>query len=377
MRVIVRCDSSMVIGSGHVMRCRNIGLSLQEQGMDVTFICRLYEGNLVELLKSDFNVFCLSLSSDEPGGACSENVQDNMHNHWLNYTQSKDVDDCLSVIEKSGLQSIDWFIVDHYSLDLEWEEKICQGIQKRQRYRPQVLVLDDLANRKHTADIVVDSGQLNDFNPYQSLVSYGCRSILGPRFAPIGTLYGKIHSAVPIRTRLQRILVFFGAADEDGYTLETLEALCTDDFKDIDVDIVLNKQSRQYSITKMLALKRPRTQLYSGLPTLAGLMLRADFAIGSAGVTSWERACMGLPALVFMTASNQKQNIKTLLASRAAVVVADPEMNLELRETVQREIRFLMSDPSLLSDMSARAKELCDGQGVSRIIKAMREVTPE
>ena len=39
---------------------------------------------------------------------------------------------------------------------------------------------------------------------------------------------------------------------------------------------------------------------------VAGLMGRADLAIGAAGSTAWERCCLGLPSIVLALAANQE-----------------------------------------------------------------------
>ena len=64
---------------------------------------------------------------------------------------------------------------------------------------------------------------------------------------------------------------------------------------DLAVDVVLGLHSpHRQAVTEMVAC-RPHTNLHDLLPTLPGLMLRAD--IDGGGATTWERACLGLPSL--------------------------------------------------------------------------------
>ena len=60
------------------------------------------------------------------------------------------------------------------------------------------------------------------------------------------------------------------------------------------------------------------TSLHVGLPSLAGLMARADLALGAAGTASWERACLGLPCLVVPVAENQLQGARALQSAGVA-----------------------------------------------------------
>ncbi len=46
MKVAIRTDASVRIGSGHVMRCLTLAEELRVQGAEVLFICRDLPGNL-------------------------------------------------------------------------------------------------------------------------------------------------------------------------------------------------------------------------------------------------------------------------------------------------------------------------------------------
>ena len=57
--VLIRCDASLAIGSGHVMRCRTLARRLRQNGASVTFICRSQPGDLIFLLEQEFSVVVL------------------------------------------------------------------------------------------------------------------------------------------------------------------------------------------------------------------------------------------------------------------------------------------------------------------------------
>ena len=61
------------------------------------------------------------------------------------------------------------------------------------------------------------------------------------------------------------------------------------------------------SLPRLNALASRNAQLSVHVETLdmAGLMSRADLAIGAGGSSTWERACLGLPSLTLILADNQ------------------------------------------------------------------------
>ena len=122
--VLIRCDASLTIGSGHVMRCRTLGRELQRRGTVVVFACRRQSGDLISLLEQDFPVLPLPeqplLPSEELSGR-------ELYGAWLGCSQEQDAADCLKALQSAGISHIDWFVVDHYGLDASWESLVLAG----------------------------------------------------------------------------------------------------------------------------------------------------------------------------------------------------------------------------------------------------------
>ena len=90
-----------------------------------------------------------------------------------------------------------------------------------------LLVIDDLADRAHEADILLDQNFFGEGSEqrYQKLVPNHCRELFGPHYALLGPEYSQLHPLVPPRKNVRRILVYFGGVDKDNLTGRTLEAL--------------------------------------------------------------------------------------------------------------------------------------------------------
>ena len=52
--ILFRCDASLTIGSGHVIRCRTLARELKRRGKEIVFICRRQPGDLIHLLEQEF-----------------------------------------------------------------------------------------------------------------------------------------------------------------------------------------------------------------------------------------------------------------------------------------------------------------------------------
>ena len=301
--ILVRCDASLSIGSGHVMRCRTLARELQRRGAAVTFLCRRQPGDLIRLLEQEFAVLALP---EQPLAACEALDGRDLYGAWLGCSQATDAAQCLEALARAGITSSSWLVADHYGLDANWETQLLAGLAGGAA-PPKLLVIDDLADRSHQADLLLDQNFFGEATEqrYQGLVPPHCRLLLGPHYALLGPEYAQLHPLVPPRTELRRVLVFFGGVDPANLTGRALEALLDPALADLAVDVVLGRQSHHRQAVEELVARRPHTTLHGPLPSLAGLIVRADLAIGAGGATTWERACLGLPSLVVAIAANQ------------------------------------------------------------------------
>lgn len=301
--ILFRCDASHSMGSGHVIRCRTLARQLHKRGADITFLCRRQSGDLIYLLEQEFPVLILP---EQPLSADDGLVGRNLYAAWLGCTQEQDAADCLQSLTKFDITSPSWLVVDHYGIDECWQNKVLAGIVTSDA-KPKLLVIDDLGDRLHQADMLLDQNFFgaNTQQRYQDLVPQQCENLLGPFYALLGPEYAQLHPLVPRRTELRRVLVFFGGVDPQNFTVRALEALMDPLLVDLAVDVVIGRQCLHSKEIEGLVAKRLNTTLYHSLPSLAGLIARADLALGAGGANTWERACLGLPSIVIALAENQ------------------------------------------------------------------------
>ncbi|MBW0167191.1 MAG: UDP-2,4-diacetamido-2,4,6-trideoxy-beta-L-altropyranose hydrolase [Vulcanococcus sp.] len=365
--VLFRCDASFSIGSGHVIRCRTLARELQRCGAEVLFLCRRQPGDLITLLEQEFRVLVLP---EQPLALCEGLEGKELYGAWLGCSQMQDADECLGVLESTGVCSADWLVVDHYGLDANWQAHLLKRLAGA--VPAKLLAIDDLADRPHQADLLLDQNFFGTATEhrYQGLVPTDCCQLLGPQYALLGPEYAQLHPLMPPRTELRRVLMFFGGVDTDNLTSRALKVLMEPTWAHLAVDVVLGQQSPHREAVADLVSQRPYTNLHGPLPSLSALMIRADLAIGAGGTTTWERACLGLPTLVTPIAANQLEGVEAL--EKQGFVMTVPR--LSFTESLLRSLGSISADPSWLFMSSSESLKLVAGYGAKVLKDHMFEV---
>lgn len=365
--IIFRCDASQNIGSGHVIRCRTLARELKKLGANIVFLCRKQKGDLIELLKKEFRVLALP---EKQLLKCDGFKGRKLYESWLGCSEVDDADDCIRKLAEADVFNSCWIVVDHYGLSVKWEKRMISTLQSSKN-TTRLLAIDDLADRYHEADIVLDQNYFgaNTDKRYQGLVPSNCLNLVGPHYALLGPEYAQLHQLVPRRTELRRVLVFFGGVDPDNLTCRTLEALMHPELKNLAVDVVIGRQSQHLQLAMALANRRQYTSLYTYLPSLAGLIARADLGIGACGSTTWERACLGLPSLVVTIADNQLPVAQALEKSKHLQLLGDRN-----NVTISK-IQSALLDRNSKQFAEKAGKSLTDGWGTTRLALSMLGIT--
>lgn len=228
------------------------------------------------------------------------------------------------------------------------------------------MVIDDLANRRHDCDLLLDQTLGRVSEDYSSLVPDKAKLLLGPSFALLRPEFGLMRSRSLERRKgiLERVLVSLGGSDPKDITSLTLRALKAVGIP-CEIDVVLGSGSPNYhAVARVIETMDLPVNLHLDTSCMSELMASADLSIGACGTTSWERCALGLPALVIVTAENQRFIAEKLEDSGAVKVLGDwTEVTEDL---LKFELYQLASNPRTLSLMSQVASEICDGRGLER-----------
>lgn len=373
MLVAFRVDASVDMGTGHVMRCLTLAQTLTSQGAECHFLCRAQPGDLNNhIARQGYSVHIVNaaenngLESDEPTPRAEHNTSSQMtqphHLGWLAASQQEDARASARILERLVPN---WLIVDHYALDRQWEAEV--------RHQGALLmVIDDLADRPHACDLLLDQNWLGDRtnSRYIKLIPESCRCLLGPAYALLQPEYEQIREQCrPRDGRVRRILIFFGGSDPTNQTEKALDALMHPKFETLEVDVVVGANHPSPADIRTKVNTRPRTLMHQALPSLAPLMTRSDLMIGAGGGTTWERFCLGLPALVIAIADNQVAGNNSLM--QAGYINFLGHMNSVSAADVAKALEKVLTAPEKLSAQSVMSKNLVSGHGARLVSKQL------
>jgi len=356
MKVIFRVDASIQIGSGHVMRCLALAQALKENGFDVRFICRKHKGNLIEeIISNGFYVYELELPK-------VDKTDDKLfHSNWLGVTQRQDSIDCINLLQLK----VDWMIVDHYSIDEDWQNNL-------RAYYKKLMVIDDLADRKHQCDILLDQTFGRQESDYKQYTLSFCRMLLGSSYALLRPNFKKLRPlALKHREKhctIKRIMVSMGSIDEKNITLIVLNAISSIRWSNQPIiDIVLTSGAPHLNMVKNSISKfNFIVNVLVDVTNMAELMLKSDLAIGSGGSTSWERCCMALPTVLIILAKNQQKVGESLKQARAVIALSKDE---DIENGIKQAVIELRDNKKYYLEVSHNASKVCSGNGVREVVK--------
>lgn len=333
MTVFIRADAGGTLGTGHVMRCLALADALAASGARVSFVSRDLPEPIQQIVEAHGHAVC------PLDGA---------------------TDDAASTRATLCGRTVDWVVVDHYGLDASWETAMRASARH-------LLVIDDLANRPHDCDILLDQNLWPNPRRYDGLVPSACRTLFGPLYALLRPEFHEARAqARPAEGAVRRVLVSFGGTDPAGGTQVALDALTGID-AGLHVDVVVGAAHPDREALQAECARRGYA-CHIQSARMAALMAEADLAIGAGGVSMWERCAVGLPTVTVAIASNQEEGVAE--AARRGLLYQCPGPPEAHRLRVH--IQALADNPPLRRLISENGRRVVDGLGVGRVAGMMR-----
>ena len=361
MRIAFRADASVEIGTGHVMRTLALARGLRDAGATCRFITRALPGHLGARIQAEgFEQLLLPA----PDGPAPDGPPE--HAGWAGVGWKEDADETRAALGDGP----DWLVLDHYAFDARWQRAA----------RPEgtkLMVIDDLADRPHDCDLLLDQNLGRQANDYDGLVPDVCTRLIGPQYAALRPEFAETRAQVLAARRgrgLRHLLITMGGVDQVDATSTVLHALHAAPLpKGLRITVIMGSNAPALEHVRALAADMPwPTEVAVDVPDMAARMAQADLAIGAGGSTTWERCALGLPSIIVQIAGNQSGIAQAMVEAGAALdpgPITAPDFAPRLRNALSKA-------QDRLEALAHAAAMICDGDGLARVVAQMMPAPP-
>lgn len=237
--------------------------------------------------------------------------------------------------------------------------------QLRMDNRITLIAFDDGYKRHYDCDFMINPNLDSDHIAYS--VGEKCETLLGPKYSMIREEVFTLRQH-PTERMAENFQFFIGLGVEDrwGYALKAIEAVRKSSVK-FETHIVVHSEWPHLEAAKKMIGNHPRIHLYENPSFFPQLLARADLALVSAGLVTYDLAYLGVPMLsVALTA--EQNVIGSAWASRgiAEHLGSGEVLNTEL---ILDRLHYWMERDQELEDRGIQAQKIIDGRGKFRVLE--------
>ena len=168
-----------------------------------------------------------------------------------------------------------------------------------------------------------------------------------------------------------RVLVTMGGSDPAGLTLRAVEAIGSLDL-DFDTDVLVGSAfAHERRLDALLRTSQRPIRVLRGVEDVAGLMAEADLAVAAFGITAYELAAVGVPAIHLCLTADHAESATALAQAGVAVSLGIHDA-VTTRDLANALRRALLVVPTVRQQIAARGRALIDGRGASRVVEHIR-----
>ncbi len=366
-----RVDGSTGIGTGHVMRCLTLASLVQQHGVACVFASRNLTPSLALLIENGGHT-CLLLNKKGPPPSADQGE----YGRWLGTTEHFDAQSFLDVLrsKRSKFGEPLSVLVDHYGLGQSWEAEV------HRKTGALVCVIDDL-DRWHDCDILVDTTYGKSAVNYAGRVPEEAVMLVGSQYALLRPDFAQMRNGALQRRNdraageapVANVLVTMGGGDQHNWSAWAASAIrpLAQEFA-LHVHLLLGAAyPHEESLRAVSALYGAQMTIHRNVSEIAELLFRMDVCIGSAGSSTWERCCLGLPTINLILAENQRQICTELSSIGAAANGGDFTVETNVPkpyEWANAHLRPLLESAERRDLMTQAACKVTDGNGAPRVL---------
>ena len=346
----IRVDGSSDIGTGHIIRCLAIAEILKNTFDKITFLTKSSAGTLINIIKNKgFDVIILK----------SDNVSS------VENTSNFDIE--IKIIKthlKSSKNDLNFLLIDHYELDINYESNLRDTFKR-------IFVIDDLANRKHDCDLLIDQNYYENFSSrYTNLIPKNTIKLLGPKYAILRLEFINSKKLTQKNFEPKKILISYGGSDPTNECKKILLAISSLKTREFHVTAVAGIHNKNFESLKKEFSSYENIEIFQHIDNFSKLLSNTDLCFGAGGTTTWERMYFGIPSFVTIISQDQKESVEFLSKTGHIINLGFSE-NMTHKEYLKCLERI---NPKVLEKMSLKNQKLIDGNGTNRIKKQIMDL---
>ena len=342
MNVVFRVDASYTIGGGHLKRCLALADELLNESQNSIFICQNLSGLDISLLQNSKHKFYLISKTSE-------------------FTE--DAFNTINILDKIPKKK-NILIIDNYQIDQNWEKLLIPYVHK-------LVVIDDLADKKHYCNILINQVQGVHESDYKNYLNNSCNLYLGSKYILLRKEFVKVRARIDsniYREKITDVHISFGLNDKYGLTVK-FSKLILKNFPELNLHIAVGNKFNFINELRDLSSDFKNFHWLKDVNNIEEQMSKCQIAIGSPGMLTWERACLGLPSIQIGTSDNQEPVMQKLEIYKICkwLGLAD---KINDKYFVSQFKDFLYS-PKILEKMHKNCLRIVDGKGLKRVSKLL------
>jgi len=330
-RLVIRCDGSRAIGLGHVVRCLALARQLRDHhGIGVSFAMIDSPPGTTLVREAGFPL-------DLWDGKILEDT-------WLGLILANRRADALLLDVRTDLFS---------TAVASW--RTCGLL---------VATLDDPSERRLTADLAFypPVPQLEEM----SWPGFTGELLVGWDWIPLRPEFA--HKLTPPNNSKPLVVITMGGSDPMGLSLLVLPML--DELHDmLDVRLILGRGSSHHEeLARLLTKLRLQVDVWKDVTDMPTALEDADLAMASFGVTAYELAALGVPAVLLSITKDHARSAEAL--QRTSMAISLGEYSTVTSEKLVKTVKKMLTDTTMRQQMRTACR-LIDGRGGERITEKM------
>ena len=349
MNFFFRVDYNDIIGSGHLLRIRNlITIILPNCKKKIYLICRstLSERKKIKDHFKNLNVRFVFLNVK------SEIVKSN-YKTWLRASEKDDSIQTSKICNRYSESNKDLIFIDHYGVSNKWLSFFSSKIK--------TVLIDDYIRNKINSDFVINGNPDLNKNFYKikksSILLSGLDfALYNPKYKPS---YNKNLNKI-------NIVIFFSNSDLNNFGYKILDLICK--YKHISVTLITGTNTPVFKNYKKIQRSK-NIKIIKFEKNFEKIVKNTTLFIGSCGSTYINRIYYNIPSIVFKLSENQETFCNFVEANKLGIYLGS-ELKFK-KEVFLNTFSNLIKNKKKLINISDNCKGKIDSYSINRILEAV------